>query len=231
VESKEATHCLAALLGRSPGLDPLILARLSQRTGGRGAADDSVLESIRRYLGRPEPELVSAAATACGDLGDDLAVVQLIGLVDHEDARVRQSVFKALHEISGLALGSDAERWTSWYQSELRWWEDESEPLLVLVESGHGVEFARAARIVLEHHLFRDRIAESFAQVLRRHNPQEVHLSCRALEQLRSPVAVRALVECLDRDEPLVRESAWRALRAITGAELPPEADSWAASG
>jgi hypothetical protein len=26
-----------------------------------------------------------------------------------------------------------------------------------------------------------------------------------------------------------VREAAWKALRAITGVELPPEVDSWAA--
>ena len=110
----------------------------------------------------------------------------------------------------------------------MRWWDEDAEAELVRIERGRGQEFVRAARAVLEHRLFRDRMAESFAQALLRGNGDEVRLACRALEQLRSPVAVRALVECLERDEPTVRSAAWRALRAITGVELPPEADSWA---
>ena len=34
--------------------------------------------------------------------------------------------------------------------------------------------------------------------------------------------------ECLEHADPHVREAAWKALRAITGVDLPPEPDSWA---
>jgi len=226
VPGDEATRQLAALLGRTPGLDPLILARLGERSGGH-AAEDSVREAVRHYLAHQDADLVCAAARTSGELRDDGAVEALIGLMEHEQTRVRGAAFAALERISGLAYGSDAARWTQWYHAEMRWWDEESESLLVRIERGHGVEFARAARLALEHRLFRDRIAEAFAQALGRRSVEEVELACRALEQLRSRAGVRGLVECLERSEPGVRSAAWKALRAITGAELPPEADSW----
>ena len=224
-----ATHCLALLLGRAPGLDPLLLARLSERGGKRAPGDELVLDCVRRALRQREPTLISAAALACGELGDDESVEQLVVLMEHPDGHVRESVFRALRKISGLDYGSDAGRWTSWYNAEMRWWDEDAEALLVRIERGHGVDFVRAARLVLEHRLFRARVAESFAQALHGHDASDVLLACRALEELRSTVGVRALIECLDDTDASVRTAAWKALRAITGAELPPESASWAA--
>jgi hypothetical protein len=226
--SPVATSVLAGLLGRSPGIDPLLLARLAKRGRLHGGDEQDVLTSVRRYLRQRDPLLVTAAARACGALGDDGAVETLVELVEHPDLRVRQSVFDALARISGLAYGEESRRWERWYRAEMRWWEDEADSLLARVERGRGLEFVRAAREALGHRLFRNRIAESFAQALRRGSGEEARLACSALEQLRSPVAVPALVECLQRDDALVRQRAWRALRAITGVELPPESDSWA---
>jgi HEAT repeat protein len=229
LRSHAVTRVLADLLGRSPGLDPLLLARLAERGRLRENDGESVFEGVRRYLRQRDPVLVGAAVLACGQLGDDGAVEALIDLIDHPDERVRCAVFTALENISGLGLGQEPARWTSWYQAEMRWWEEEAEALLVRIERGRGLEFVRAARAALEHRLFRDRIAQAFAQTLQGGNDEEVLLACRALEQLRSPLAVASLVECLERDDARVREAAWRALRIITGVELPPESDSWAA--
>ncbi len=229
VPAPEALGCLADMLGSSPGLDPLILARLAERgASGKSRIDEEVREVVRRYLERREEMLLVPAARAAGELGDDEAVEHLIGLMDHPDAHVRESVFAALQRLSGLSFGPDAVRWTSWYQAEMRWWNEQADEVLLRIEHGRGLEFTRAARLALEHRLFRDRVAESFAQALRRRDAGEVCLAARALEELRSPAAIRGLVECLERDEPGVREAAWRALRAITGIELPPEPDSWA---
>jgi HEAT repeat protein len=227
--SSAATRVLADLLGRSPGLDPLLLARLAERGRLRGSGDEAVFESVRRYLRQRDPALVSASVLACGQLGDDGAVEALVDLLDHPDERVRRGVLSALENITTLSFGGEASRWSSWFRAETRWWEEEAEALLVRIERGRGLEFVRAAREALGHRLFRDRIAEAFAQGLQRRSGEELLLSCRALEQLRSPLAVPSLVECLERNDPLVREAAWKALRTITGADLPAEADSWAA--
>jgi HEAT repeat protein len=226
--SPAVTRTLAALLGRSPGLDLLLLVRLSDRERLHPGDGEPVFESVERYLRQRDPALLSAAVQACGRLGDDGSVEDLVALLDHADARVRASVFEALTRITGLRYGSDAARWTSWYRAEMQWWDEKADGLLVHVERGRGLEFVRASREVLEHHLFRDRIAQSFARALDHGASEETRLACRALEQLRSPVAVAALIECLDDREPLVRQAAWRALRAITGVELPSDAASWA---
>ncbi|NOT31843.1 MAG: HEAT repeat domain-containing protein [Planctomycetes bacterium] len=227
LDSLQATRILAGQLGRTPGLDPLLLARLGERGRLGWGSDESVRYTVRRYLGQRDPALVSAAARASGQLGDDGAVEALVGLMEHEDERVRTSVFEALASISGMAFGPDPARWTSWHNAEMRWWDEEAEALLVRIERGRGLEFVRAAGEVLEHGLFRDRIAESFSQALARGTPAEVRLACRALEQLRSRQAINGLLECLEREEPEVREAAMRALNAITGAELSPELGSW----
>lgn len=224
--SSQATRLLASLLGRLPGLDGLLLARLAE-CARPSEGGEATFEAVRRYLHQRDATLVCAAARVCGQLRDDGAVETLVALMEHGDERVRRSVFDALERISGLAFGPDPARWTSWYHAEMRWWEEEADSLLANIERARGLEFMRAAREVLEHRLYRDRIAESFVQALGRDNVAEVQSACQALEQLGSTLAVGALVECLERDDPLVRAAAWTALRKLTGADLPPERSSW----
>jgi HEAT repeat protein len=224
----EALQVLSGLLGSSPGLDPLILARIGERgPSGRSAIDEAAREAVRGYLQRREEPLLGAAARAAGALGDEEALERLIDLLDHAAPAVRTNAFTALERISGRAYGQDAPRWRSWYAAETEWWEEHGSDVLLRIERARGVEFARAARLALEHRLFRDRLAEAFALALSRRDVEEVLLAARALEELRSPAALPGLVECLERDEARVREAAWRALRAITGAELPADSDFW----
>lgn len=223
-----ATQVLARLLGRVPGLDGLLLGRLAQRGGSADLCDDFVLDGVRRYLRHSDPSLVATACRAVAVLGDDGAVEELIVLVERGEERVRVAAGEALGTLSGLAFGLDVERWSTWHREELRWWSERADSQLARVEGTRGQEFVRAVREVLEHRLHRNRIAESFVQVLGRRDPGEVLLACRALGELRSRVAVPALIECLERGEPALREAAWQALRAITGEDLPAEAASWA---
>jgi HEAT repeat protein len=152
----------------------------------------------------------------------------LIELMEHTDPRVRASVFEALEGLTGLAIGADSARWTGWYREEMRWWDDEADSRLAAIEQGGGLEFVRSAREALERHLYRDRVAQAFARALTRADPEGLILACRALEQLRSSVAVPALVECLEDHDRGVRRAAWRALRAITGMNFPLSSSAWA---
>lgn len=225
--SAEATRLLADLLGRTPGLDVLLLLRLAER--GPLLAEASGLHgSVRRYLRERDPVVVGAAAQACGRLGDEEAIGELVALLGHEDGRVRASAIDALQRLTGLAYGADPARWLRWYREEERWWEREAESLLIHVERGRGLEYVRASREVLEHRLYRARIARAFALGLTRAQGEGAELACQALERLRSPVGVGALVEALEHREPRVRQAAWKALRAITGVELPPDPVAWA---
>ena len=231
VPGLRATQVLARLLGRVPGLDGLLLGRLGQRERSSGLCDEFVLDGLRRYLRHGDAALATAACHATAILGDDGAVETLIGLLEGEDGRVRSAASQALETLTGLSFALDHERWSSWYQAETRWWNQRAEGELARIEASRGPEFVRAARQVLEHRLYRGRIAEAFVQALGRRDADEVWLACRALGELRSRVAIPALIECLEREEKSVREAAWHALRAITGADLPPEAASWARYG
>ncbi|HEX6884292.1 MAG TPA: HEAT repeat domain-containing protein [Planctomycetota bacterium] len=225
--SAEATRLLAGLLGRAPGLDVLLLLRLAERGPLVGEAA-GLHGSVRRYLRERDPVVVGVAAQACGRLGDEEAIGELVTLLGHEDGRVRASAIDALQRLTGLAYGPDPERWLRWYRAEERWWEQEAEPLLIHVERGRGLEFVRASREVLEHRLYRARIARAFALGLSRAQDEDAELACQALARLRSPVGVAALVEALDHRDGRVRLAAWKALRTITGVELPPDPAAWA---
>lgn len=228
VSDPEGSTILASLLGHSPGLDPLILARLGERgVCGRSSIDEEVRAAVRGYLARRESALVGAAAHACAELEDDEAVGTLVDLVDHPDAFVRGNVFRALQRISGLAYGEDPERWEGWYAAEVEWWEVESVEVLRLIELGEGVEFTRAAKDALQRRLHQDRLAESFARGLARRDAEHVVLCCRALGQLGSSAVLEGLIQCLERREPEVRDAALEALRAITGLDHGPEISVW----
>lgn len=227
LEGPRATQVLARLLGRVPGLDGLLLGRLAQRNESADLCDEFVLDGLRRYLEHGTPVLAVAACRAAAALGDDGSIEALIALLEHEEERVRSAASEALQDLSGLAFGLDVERWASWFQAESTWWSEHADAELARIEAARGQEYVRAARSVLEHRLHRDRIAEAFVQALGRRDADEVWLACRALGELRSRIAVPALIECLERDQKPVREAAWRALRAITGADLPPEVASW----
>jgi HEAT repeat protein len=216
------------LLGRVPGLDGLVLCRLSQRGRCSGRSAEFVFTAVRRYLRHLDPALVCAATRAVAVLGDDDSVEELIVLIEHGDERVRDAAFKALAELSGLDHGRDTARWTAWYHAEMHWWEHEADASLARIERAHGQEFVRAAREVLEHRLFRERSAEAFAQALERREFDEVWLACRALRELDSPVAVPALIGLLERGDPRLRSAAHDALRAITGLDLDPVPELWA---
>jgi len=227
IRGPQTTRILADLLGRTPGLDALLLARLAERGRLEAGAGRPVFESVRRYFQQRDPMLIVAAIRAAGRLGDDDSVEPLIAFMEHEDERIKASAFEALATITGLSIGPDPVRWSRWYHEEMRWWDTEAETRLISIERGANLEFVRASREALEHRLYRDRIAASFATALGRANPEEIRLACSALERLGSTVAVPALTACLNSEDPEVRRAAHAALRAITGLDLPPESDSW----
>ena len=92
-EGRRATEILAQFLGRVPGIDGLLLARLGQRGRYSGRGEEFVFDALRRYFQQSDPALVSAAVRASAELGDDGAVEELIELLEHRDERVRASAF------------------------------------------------------------------------------------------------------------------------------------------
>jgi HEAT repeat protein len=55
-------------------------------------------------------------------------------------------------------------------------------------------------------------------------------LAARILGQLRSPVAIPALIPCLEREDKDLRVASWAALKEITAQSLPFDAGAWRAA-
>lgn len=225
----EAARSLAALLGRQPKLDPLILAKIAARERSENSLDDEDLRTaVRSLLNSSNPLVLASAARASGILVDEKATEDLVALVDHRDSSVRRNASDALKHITGLGFGQDGRQWSKWFDAEMDWWEDKSRDVLVALETAVGVDFYRALVSALKRRLFRDRIAASLVLRLRDRDPDCVRLACAALAQLRAQFAVGDLIGCLENQEIEVREAAWKALRAITGKDLPMSYAAWA---
>jgi len=228
VPGAESGRSLAALLGRQPELDPLILSEIAGRERSSNPLDDEDLRTaVRSLLGSSDAMVLASAARASGILGDERAVEELVRIVAHDHSTVARNAADALWNITALGFGVDPERWARWYEEELDWWQQRSPEVLFALETAEGVEFTRAIVQGLERRLYRDRIAASLVLRLRDEDPDRVRLSCAALAQLGGGIALGELVECLDSTDEGVRKAAHSALIRLTGRDLPPRRSAW----
>jgi hypothetical protein len=78
-----------------------------------------------------------------------------------------------------------------------------------------------ALRAYGEHRTRRGELAEEVARVLTNAHPELRRLACAILQALGSSSASSALTAALDDPDASVGDAAWKALKAITGLELP----------
>lgn len=222
----EATGALGDLLGFSPELDPLLLTCIGDRGRRDWTIEQAVRDQVRRQLTQRDPIVLCAAARAAGRLEDDEAVPHLVELLPHDEARVRAAAHLALKTISGLGLDPDPAVWQRWYTAEMDWWDTVADSVLARVDRDHGEDFVRAAGELMQHRLYRERVAESLVRALDRHDDSEVRLACQLLGNLGSPVAIAALEDCLRHDDPGVRRAAAASLERLTAVRAAGESDS-----
>jgi hypothetical protein len=230
-ETPQGLIVLAALLGRSPEMDALVLSAIA-RVGRalQQPVDLGARVVVRGYLSNPDSALVQQATLAVAALGDDGATGDLIELLHSDDRSVRFNVHRALREITRLTLPPAAEAWEAWFAEESRWWEEDSTRVFADVRGGEPVAAARAVREILRHRLGRHDLAQALRPCLSRPEPDLARMACAALGQLGSRAVQMPLVACLERPEEPVRQAAWKALRDVTGLDLPLEPQRWRAA-
>lgn len=189
--------------------------------------DVSVAGAVRRVLEQRPADVVSEIAMIVGRFEDAEAVPALIELLSAQSPGVRASALWALQRISALSFHGDPSRWRYWYDEELAWWNTKSEAQLNRVRSNDGEEVRKAILVLAKRRLHRDRAALAIAGALDHDDATVVDLACSALIQLRSRACLAALVTTLEHRAPLARQSAWTALRKLTGKDLGQDARSW----
>ena len=175
-----------------------------------------------------------AAAQALGALRHEPAIPALIEAMEYEVGTLlglskpaRESVLWALRSITGLSFPDDPAMWRVWLDSEQKWLENDAPLLFARLEDENPAVVADALRLLSRRRLGRDEIAERCAVVFERDDLQLAKIASGTLIQLGSLRAVKGLYWALEEQSEDVGVEAWHALVAITGLDLPCDADIW----
>lgn len=225
----ESVRLLAKLLGRDAELDVVVTDGLSQLAERYPwALADDVAPRLRASLEKGKPALRAAAARALGRTRDAASIPSLIACVGEGDAATARAAQWALVEITGQKKPRTREEWAGWLEGERAWWKDQGLALISgFDDPDASTKLSASLRKLMAHPLGRDRVGEGLCAALDGFEPGAKVIACSALAALGARRAVPALVDLLVDPTPEVRQAAWAALRALTGAELPPEPQLW----
>lgn len=160
---------------------------------------------------------------AIGALDDGDAVAILIDRLDHEDAGLRDAALGALRRMTGLGLATAPDVWRAWYAKELRWQERERPRLRNDLQASDPGRVTAALREYRGRRVWRGSLSQDVIRVLERREAGLRRLACDVLAQLGSPSALKALSSALQDADASVAEAAWRAMRTLSGMDLPHE--------
>ena len=143
-------------------------------------------------------------------------------MLEDKDADVRVGVHFALKLLTAMTLDASTRPWTSWYESERRWYIEERPELFRKLGTIRPQEMAPMLRELAAHQLYRRELGELLVPYLDDPNPEIVRMVIAAMQGLRADTAVDALSRCRDEHtSDSVVKQATHAIWVITG--IPPE--------
>lgn len=179
---------------------------------------------LRSAVDPNRKEWTRAVYAALGTLDEGDACPALIGSLDSDDKGLRDAAWGALRKISGLSLQADRQPWENWFEQESTWFETTRSEQRTNLASENMAEVVAALRSYCEHRLFKRELTRDLLPMLDSQEPVMRELACQTLGQIRSPAAVRGLLEVLSDPEPSVQKAAREALHMILGTEIPEDA-------
>lgn len=222
---------LADVLDARPDLASACLAQV-QRLGPSPFVDvnERLARRLRELLRSGDERAARAACLTAGRLGATDAIPELIDLLESEEHGAHREAGWALRELTGLAFPDTAPRlWRNWFTQETAWFQREA-PRAFADLRGSPAQAAAAIAAIGERRLQRDRLALELCAALRHSEAGVRALACAALQRLGSRAACADLAAALRDPDPTVARAAHDALRALSGLDLPPDADAWRAA-
>ncbi len=191
-----------------------------------GASTDAALNRefaawLVSELPSARPEYARSLLQAVGVLDDGTCVPEMIARLSDKDDGVRDSALWALRRVSGLAFPAEATPWLVWNRSEITWQTSLRPSLRADLASRDSKRIIAALRAYGEHRTKRAELARDVVKVLADSRPELRRLACEVLQALGVASASGALAGALQDSNPSVSEAAWKALKAITGLDLP----------
>jgi HEAT repeats len=199
-----------------------LVARLEPPPG------DELREPIRKALDNfSEAGMVGFAASLLRELRDVAAIPDLIAALEECNGDERTRVAETLRSLARVRLGTDAGPWSTWYDSQLRWAENELQAKTRALQSGDVGVAVEAIRALAAHPALGELVCEPLRAALQHKDPQVRQFAAATLGELTDWGSVPALVPWLERSEPGVRATAHAALVRITRWSLPADARAW----
>jgi HEAT repeat protein len=226
-----AAEFLLTRLGESPPLDLRILSKVGepfQREPWRIEALD--ISGLLRALGSSEAGVRAQAATVIGKLRREDALEELLGHLRDGDMRVQRAVVTTLRAWSGNAGASSPEEWQAWAAQETRWHAESLPELLTAIAPDQPPEAVMAAATELARSpIHRREAVRELVKLLPHASPELGREILRLLVQLQGREAVPGLVDELASSSAGLESDCWKALRALTGADLGADPADWRA--
>jgi HEAT repeat protein len=185
------------------------------------ALNREFVEWLVSELGSARSQYARSLLQTIGILDDGACVPALIARLSDKEPGVKDSALWALRRVSGLAFPADPTAWTLWERSESTWHTDVRPRLRTNLVSSDPKLVVGALRAYGEHRTRRGELAAEVSRALVDAHPELRRLACATLQTIGSSSAATALTVALDDPDPTVADAAWRALKTITGIELP----------
>lgn len=188
---------------------------------------DAVLSTLKENLTTADMSLRKDSALALGRIKYVGAIEDLIELLDSSDKGLKANAAWALQTITRQPFPDKAAA-KRWYQEEKAREENNVALLAEQVRSGNPKFAPLAALELTKMTIERQKAIDALTAGL---DTEDVRLRaaiCEALgKTVRSGQVLKALVERLNDPSGVVTTTAWRALKALTGKELPKEPEAW----
>jgi hypothetical protein len=227
---RDASQCLARLLGRWPAIDRLLIQQIGRRSGKAPIVlSPTDVAALRHFLESRETTLRREAALAVGRFEDPEAVGALIDLLGDPDRGVQENAHWALRQITGLRFHLDPKRWRGWHDQERAWWTTAAPGLIEMLDSENPVPTAGAIRELSLRRLFRNEVTDKLVPLLAARNRKVSKIAFAAVENLESERAIPALIDLLGDSDGSVQADALHALCRITGESHPAARADWEA--
>jgi HEAT repeat protein len=223
---REALDVLAELLGEEPRLEAAMLSEVG-RLAAAPPFGERLRTEVRTRLSAQDFQVLREAALVVGRLRDDAATPQLVALLGHARAAVRDSAHAALRELTGLGFPNDAERWRAWLASEQAWFERSFGSVAYRLRSRDRRDVLAALAELVQHRYRRRELAAEAARLLDDVDHHVRRATCASLRTLGTCADLEPLIRCLDDENTAVAAEAHGALLALTGAELDASSAAW----
>lgn len=212
-----AGDVLLDTLGKEPAFDVALLGQL-QRAVLRDCRfrEHEPADRIQPYLTSEVEFERYHAVSILGELGARRHVEPLIERLDDRSALVRDAGLSSLRNLTGLAMGGGARRWTLWYHSQLDWWEDGGASVVTGLQTVRPEHLIETLATVASKQLYREEISTELCTMLERPDDDEVRAIIAALGALRDRKSVPALKRLRGHPSEPVRKSVTSALRQIS---------------